>query len=203
MNYQTSRILSVSGIFAIALAVVFSPFMVSAVTEDTEITATAASVISITTSATVGINVTPTGSGAMSSNSDTVSVSTNSSTGYTLTLANDDTTLTLDGPSSNTLAADAGTQASPSGTLTNNRWGYRVDSLGGFGAGPTSAENSVASSAYSWAGVPSSASPNTLKTTSAAASNDQTIVWYGAKIDTTKVAGNYVDNVVYSATINP
>lgn len=190
-----------AGFVLTALSVVASPIAASAITEDTTINAAIGSTISITTSGTVSINVTPTASGSMSSQSDTVSVSTNNTAGYTLTIANNDTTTNLVN-GGNTIAADAGTQASPTSSLTNNRWGYRVDGVGGFGAGATSAESNVASSAYSWAGVPSSASPNTLKNTSTTASGDVTTVWFGVKADTSKPNGTYTDSVVYSATTN-
>lgn len=202
MTNRVRKSVSRWGIVA-AVAVVLSPVAASAATDtkSTTINATINSVISMTTSSTVAIAVTPTASGAMSSNSDTVTVSTNNSTGYTLTLANGDTTTNLVS-GGNTIAADAGTQASPSSTLTNNRWGYRIVGVGGFGASATSAETNVANSAYSWAGVPSSASPNTVKTTGATASGDVTTVWYGVKADSTKPSGTYSDSVTYTATTN-
>lgn len=201
MKQSKKQLFYRAGFAVTALSVVLSPIAASAITEDTTINAAIGSTISITTSGTVSINVTPTASGSMSSQSDTVSVSTNNSAGYTLTIANNDTTTNLVN-GGNTIAADAGAQASPTGSLTNNRWGYRVDGVGGFGAGTTSAESNVASSAYSWAGVPSSASPDILKNTSTTASGDVTTVWFGVKADTSKPNGTYTDSVVYSATTN-
>lgn len=178
--YRFSALVAVVG-------VVLSPVAASAVadTDNTTVNAVVAPTISMTTSGTVTINITPTGSGAMSSSSDSVSVSTNHGGGYNLTLANTDATRTLSN-GTDTLAADTGTQGAASSTLTNNSWGYRVDGLADFGAGPTSAETNVASSTYKWAGVPATGSANTLKTTAATASNDTTTVWYGVKVDTTK-----------------
>lgn len=203
MKHSYKQKVSRVSVAVAAFAVVLSPVAASAAsdTENTTINASVGSTISMTTSGTVSISVTPTGSGAMSSQSDTVSVSTNNAAGYVLTFSNNDTTTSL-ANGGNTIAADAGTQAVPSSSLTNNRWGYRVDGVGGFGAGATSAETNVASSAYSWAGVPSSASPNTLKTTSATASGDTTTVWYGLKADTTNPNGTYTDTVTYTATTN-
>lgn len=203
MSHKSHHIAQrLSAVVAVA-AVALSPVAASAATdtESTTINANVGSTISMTTSATVSISVTPTGSGSMSSSSDSVSVSTNNAGGYTLTFSNGNTVTDL-ASGGNTIAADSGTQASPSSTLTNNRWGYRVDSVGGFGAGATSAETNVANSAYSWAGVPSSASPNTLKTTGVTASNDTTTVWYGVKADTSKPNGTYTDSVTYTATTN-
>jgi hypothetical protein len=186
------------------VGVVLSPVAASAAadTKNTTVNAVVAATISMTTSGTVTINVTPTGAGAMSSSSDSVSVSTNNSTGYNLTLADSDATTTLVN-GGNTITADSGTQAAPSTNLTTDRWGYRVDAVGGFGAGPTSAETNIANSAYKWAGVPASGSANTLKSTATTASNDTTTVWYGVKATTAKASGTYTDQVTYTATTNP
>lgn len=160
-----------------------------------------ASYISATTNTTVNVNLTPTSSGVTSSASDTVSVSTNDAAGYNLSLANTNTDTDLQN-GANEIPAHSGTQASPT-NLAANTWGYRVDSLGGFGAGPTNSESNVGSSAYSWAGVPSSASPSTIKTTSAPAQNSQTVVWYGVRVNLAKPSGTYTDTVTYTATTNP
>jgi hypothetical protein len=197
-NHQLAAWISVVAI----VGVVLSPVAAAAIGANTTINATIGSTISMTTSSTVAIAVTPTASGAMSSASDTVSVTTNNATGYALTLANGDATTSL-ANGANTILADAGTQGTPTAGLTNNRWGYRVDGVGGFGAGPTTAESNVASSARSWAGVPATGAPNTLKTTAATASADTTTVWYGVKADTTKPNGVYTDSVTYTATTNP
>jgi hypothetical protein len=187
----------------VAAAVATAPISVSAAndTESSTVTANIAPVISMTTSGTVTIGITPTGVGSASSSSDTVTVNSNNSTGYNLTLSNNDTTLTLAGPNSNTIAAHGGTFASPS-TLGNNSWGYRVDGVGTFGAGPTSGETNQANLSGTWAGVPSSASAQQLKNTSSTAANDVTTVWYGVKADTTKPSGAYTDSVTYTATTN-
>lgn len=182
------------------LAVATTPVMASAVTEDTVINATVGSTISMTTSGTVTLNITPDANGQSSSASDSVSVSTNNTGGYTLTLADSDATTTL-ANGGDSLTAHTGTQGTPT-TLANNTWGYRVDSVGGFGAGPTSSETNVDTLSLTWAGVPASGSPVTLKTTAATASNDATTVWYGAKADTTKPNGTYTGTVLYTATTN-
>lgn len=197
---KSKKVLYVVGAVAFAL----SPIVASAAstTANTTINATIASVISMTTSGTVAIPITPTGAGSASSASDTVTVNSNNSTGYNLTLSDSDTTLTLAGPSASTLAAHTGTFASPT-TMLNNSWGYRIDSSGTFGAGPTSSQTNQANLAGTWAGLPSSASQTTVKSTAVVATNDVTTVWYGAKADSTKVNGVYTDSVTYTATTNP
>lgn len=186
-----------------ALLIAFAPVMASAATDtkSTTINATVAPVISMTTSSTVAISITPTPAGSASSQSDTVTVNSNNSSGYDLTLANTDTTLTLVN-GGNSIAQHTGTYGSPT-TLANNAWGYRVDSLGTFGVGPTSAQTNQANLAGIWAGVPSSASPQNIRTTSAVATNDVTTVWYGVKADSTKPNGVYTDSVTYTATTKP
>lgn len=169
-------------------------------TANTTINANIASTISISTSGTVNLGITPTAAGSASSASDTVSVSTNNGGGYNLQLADTDATTNLVN-GSNTIAASSGTFGSPT-ALANNTWGYRVDGAGTFGSGPTAAQSNQASLSGTWAGVPASGSPVTLKSTSAAATADTTTVWYGAKADTTKPNGTYTDTVTYTATTN-
>lgn len=158
--------------------------------------------IGLITSSTVNLAATPTTSGVNSTAEDEVIVDTDASTGYTLTFLDSDTDTTLaDGVS--TLAASGGTQASPV-TLALNTWGYRVDGLAGFGAGPTSAQNSDTSTLYTFAGVPASnQAAHTLKTTSSAANPAETThVWYGVRIGTGKPSGIYTGQVTYTAVTN-
>lgn len=196
-KHLTYRVAAVS-----ALLVLASPAFVGAVSSsaNTVINATVNSVISISTATPVAISLTPTAGGVVSSASDTVSVSTNNALGYTLTLADNDTNTNLVNGANN-IAAHAGTQASPT-ALANNTWGYRIVSVGGFGAGAYSAETDNASSTSTWAGVPSSVSPNTIKTTATTASADTTTVWYGVKATTSIPNGVYTDTVTYTATTN-
>ena len=175
--------------------------VVSAATATTTISSNINSVISLlSTSGTVNVNVTPSASGAQTIASDTVTVSSSDSNGYTLQLA-------LSGASSNltsggnTLPATSGTQTTPIAQLANT-WGYRVDSIGGFGAGPTSAQTSVALTSSKFAAVPATASPNTIKTTATTASNDTTTVWYSVAANTAQPSGTYTGTVTYTATAN-
>lgn len=178
------------------------PVFVSAQSEDedTIINANIGSTISITTSGTVNLNVTPTLSGSATSASDTVTVATNNTAGYNLTLEDVDADTDLVN-GVNTIDAHTGTQGSPT-TLGNNTWGYRVDGVGGFGAGPTAAESNQANLTGSWAGVPAGGSPATIKNTSSPTAGDVTAVWYGVKADTGKPDGTYTDTVLYTATAN-
>jgi hypothetical protein len=196
-NINTKKILPLASLVAVLLL----PVTVFAATdsENTTINANIASVISVSTSSTVALNVTPVSGGSQTSASDTVSVSTNNSAGYTLTLANADATTTLVN-GGNTIAAHAGTQGTPT-ALANNSWGYRVDSIGGFSTGGA-VENNVTSSSITYAGVPATGAPNTIKTTAATASGDTTTVWYAVKADTSKPNGTYSDTVTYTATTN-
>ncbi|HSW91389.1 MAG TPA: hypothetical protein VLG09_01950, partial [Candidatus Saccharimonadales bacterium] len=147
---------------AVLLSTVALPAVAGAATTSTTINSAISSVISVFTSnGTVTVNVTPTGAGAQTIASDTLTVSTNDTLGYTLQIADTDATTTLVS-GANTIAASAGTQASPVAQATNT-WGYRVDGLGGFGAGPTSGQSSAAIGAIKFAGIPATGSPNTIK----------------------------------------
>lgn len=189
-------------IFTLGTAVVvLAPVAAGAATANTTISSQINSVLGVfTTSGTVNVDVTPSGAGAQTIASDTVTISTNDPDGYNLklALAGGSSTLTS---GSDTIPAISGTQASPS-VATANTWGYRVDSVGGFGAGPTSSASSQAIGARTFAAVPATGSPNTLKTTSTTASNDTTTVWYQVTADTSTVPGTYTNTVVYTAVTN-
>lgn len=183
------------------LSVLVLPTVAGAATASTTINSAISSVISVFTSnGTVTANVTPTGSGAQTIASDTITVSTNDTLGYTLQLADSDATTTMTS-GSNTLAASTGTQTTPI-AQTANTWGYRVDGVGGFGAGPTTGQSSSAIGALKFAGIPASGTPNTLKTTATTASNDTTTVWYGVAANTSQPTGTYSDTVTYTCTAN-
>jgi hypothetical protein len=174
---------------------------VSALTASTTISSNISSVITLLTSnGTVNANVVPTGSGAQTIASDTATVSTNDSSGYTLQLAETGASSTLTS-GSNTIPSSSGTQTTPV-AMSVNTWGYRVDSVGGFGAGPTSSQSSAAIGAAKFAAVPATGSPATLTTTSGTASNSTTTVWYGVAANTSQASGTYTNSVTYTATAN-
>jgi hypothetical protein len=187
-------ILGVVGVFFGTTAIVMAQ------TQNTTISSVISPVVSVfTTSGTVNVNVTPTGSGAQTIASDTVTISTNDTNGYTLQLAESSATTTLD-YSTYTIPASAGTQTTPV-VMAVNTWGYRVDSLGGFGAGPTSPASSAAiSGTIKFAGIPVPASPNTLVTAPGTATNATTTVWYGVAVNTSQASGTYTNTVTYTVT---
>ncbi|MEO8785136.1 MAG: hypothetical protein ABI221_02365 [Candidatus Saccharimonadales bacterium] len=178
------------------------PAMASAATATTTITSTIGAGINLlTSSGTVDISAVPNGAGVQTIAKDIVTVSTNDSAGYTLVLGESTATSTLTS-GSNTIPGSAGTQTTPI-VMANNTWGYRVDTVGGFGGGPTTAAtNAAVSGSIKFAGVPATASPNTLKTTATTASNDVTNVWYGVAVTTAQASGTYTNSVTYTATAN-
>jgi len=158
--------------------------------------------LTISSSSTVNSNVTPSPSGACTINNDVVSVFTDDASGYTLTVKNNSTnTALLNGGSS--ISSTSGTQSSPL-ALTANQWGYRVDGVGGFGAGPTSAQSNISLNSILFAIMPaSSSSPDTIASTAVAASPAvNTSVWYGVCADTTIPSGTYTTQVTYTAVTN-
>lgn len=187
---------------AMLAGVVVLPTAAGAATTSTTINSAISSVISVFTSnGTVTANVTPTGAGAQTIASDTLTVSTNNTLGYTLQIADSDATTTLTS-GANTMAASSGSQTTPV-VQAANTWGYRVDGLGGFGAGPTSGQSSAAiSGTIKFAGMPANSAPNTIKTTATTASNDTTTVWYGVAANTSQPTGTYSDTITYTATAN-
>lgn len=166
---------------------------------NTTVNALIGSAISISTTSPVNLNITPTASGSATSSKDTVTVSTNNATGYTLTLADNDTNRNMVSGSNN-IVPTSGTLGTPA-VMDSNSWGFRIDS-GAFGAGPTVAQSNVASLTGTWAGVPASGSPVTLKSTGTTAVNDVTSVWYGAFVNSSVPNGTYTDIVTYTAATN-
>jgi hypothetical protein len=200
MKKSSVRLASRLAAISAAAAVVLLPVAASAATANSSVEATVASVLTVSSSGTVPISVTPTGGGQVATANDTVTVDTNNSTGYDLTLANSDATVTMagylasDGVTTNgdTLAQHSGTYGTPS-ALDANSWGWRVDSLGSFGGG----------GGTTYAGVPASGSAQNIKSTSSTATSDVTTVKYGVKVNTSKKSGIYKDTVTYTATAKP
>lgn len=198
-----------AGVLAVVGAVAAPAMQADAVGVNTNVRAVVGSTITLTTTSqgtgnNVDLNLTPGGTPVLTSASDTLTVNTNSTAGYLLTLADGDATnaLTHTVTSSYTIAAQGGTVPA---TLASNTWGFAVPgkTLGGqsFDASYAAETNSTTSTSK-WGAVPAPASPYTLKSTSATATNDQTVVWYAAKVDSSKPTGTYTDQVVYTATAN-
>lgn len=180
------------------LAILVSPLAAAANTATTTITAQISSTISIfTTSSSITLGpFTPIVGGTQASASDTITVSTNAVNGYSLTLQSNTAGVTLVN-GANSIATSAATPASPT-TLANNTWGWREDTLSGFGAGPTNAGNA---SAATYAAFPAAGAPVTLLARgSGPYTSDVQTIWYSVKADTTKPNGNYVNSALYTAT---
>jgi hypothetical protein len=181
------------------LALTAAPLVASAATTNTTVQVSVNDVITtFTTSGTVTLGgLTPDATGKQSINKDTVTVDTNDSDGYTLTLNDADGTFTL-ASGANSFAAGSGSAASPA-ALANNTWGWRVDGLSGFGAGPSSIVSNGSPSSLTFAGI--NATPVTVST-SATNGSSATEVWYSARADNTQPTGTYSDIVTYTATTN-
>ena len=203
MNQSIKKVTVLASVpvFAIALVAVISSVSASALTTPTTVSSAIGSIITLlTSSGTVNLDSTPTASGVQTIASDTITVSTNDAAGYTLKL-NETAAASALTSGSNTIPATAGTYAAPIAEAVNT-WGYRVDSLGSFGAGPTSGVQNAAIGAAKFAAVPATASPQTLKTTATTATNDTTTVWYGVAVNTATPSGTYTNSVTYTAVAN-
>jgi hypothetical protein len=158
--------------------------------------------ITLASGGAVNLDVTPTQSGTCSIASDDVSVLTDSTAGYVVQLASSTTNTDLVNGTS-TIATSSGTAASPA-ILTPNAWGWRVDGLGGFGSGPTSAQSNIAAPVSGFAGVPASNAAAATINTSTSSANPAVIttVWFGLCADTSALNGTYTTQVTYTATTN-
>lgn len=186
-----------------ALALLAMPAAtVSAATSNasTTVNGSIGSSITVSSAGPVAINVTPTSTAVQSSASDTVTVNTNNASGYTLTLQTSTANRALT-KGSDTIAAHTASASAPS-ALGNNSWGYRVDGASGFGSGTTAAETNIATSAYTWAGVPANGSAATVKTNTGPVSADATTVWFAMRADASKPSGTYTNTVLYTAVTN-
>lgn len=158
--------------------------------------------ITLSSGGATTLNVAPTPAGKCTVQSDTASVLTDSTSGYNLTMTTSTTNnaMTSTGGS---IPAASGTAASPT-TLSMNAWGYRVDSLAGFGAGPTSSQNNGSIPSVSFAGIPPSNLAGTQVASSSGPANPAvaTTVWYGLCADSSIPAGNYSTTVTYTAVTN-
>jgi hypothetical protein len=158
--------------------------------------------ITLTSSTSIAANITPSGATKCSVVKDEVSVRTGSSTGYTLQVSDADANTNLVRSGGGTIAATSGTR-NVSTVLTANTWGYRVDGIGSFGAGPTSAVTNASIPADTYAAVPTYGNSDSIVTSTTAASVAViTPVWYGICSNTSIPAGTYTDTVLYTALIN-
>lgn len=192
------------GIAGINVAAIMLPFSVSADTQSSNTTVNLTVnpvIISYSSGPIVTLGaITPDATGKQSTASDTVTADTNDTAGLTVTLKENSATETGMVSGANTIAASADTPAAPA-ALGNNKWGWRVDSLSGFGAGPGGVLNNASPSALTYAGIPANASPFTIRTTSATGSASTT-VWYSARVNSAQPIGNYATTVTYTITTN-
>ncbi len=192
------------GILGLNLAAITLPLTVHADTQPTNTTVGLTVnpvLISYSSGPTVTLGaITPDTTGRQSAASDLVSANTNDGAGLTITLQENSAVTTDMVSGSNTIATGAGTPASPA-TLPNGRWGWRIDSLSGFGAGPTSTISSAAPSALTYAGIPANGSPFTIHSTATNGSTSST-VWYSARVNNAQASGAYQTTVTYTITTN-
>lgn len=194
LNFSKKVVLAAS-----AFALLAVPLTASAANTTVQVDVNGA-ITAFTTSGTVTLGaLTPDATGKQSTNKDIVSVSTNDTAGFRLTLKDADTTYTLaDG--ANSFAASSGTPAAPA-ALANNTWGWRVDGLGGFGAGPGAALSNAAPSSLTYAAIPANTAAYTINSTSITGT-DSVDVWYSARANDTQPSGTYTNIVTYTATVN-
>lgn len=159
--------------------------------------------ITISSGGTVTLNVTPSPSQTLCTiDKDAVSVTTGASVGYTMTLSSTAAGVTLPGNANGgTINAVSGSYASPA-ALGTNTWGYRIDSSGSFGSGPTATVTNVTVPGLTFASLAPLASPQTIRTTSTAATPSATDIWYGVCADLSLPADTYSRSVVYTAMTN-
>lgn len=159
--------------------------------------------ITVSTNSTVNLNVIPGTTTTCTTQSDSVAVTTDSTTGYTLSLSNAAATSSLLGGGANAIVATNGTRTNPL-ALVANTWGYRVDGVGGFGSGPTTAATNVATSATGYAAIPTSAQAADTIATTAVAANPAvaTSVWYSLCVNSSLPTDTYASTVIYTAVVN-
>ena len=143
--------------------------------------------------------ITPDNTGKQSIASDTVTANTNDTAGLTITMASSTAATTMVS-GANSIAAIGGTPAAPA-ALTNGTWGWRIDSLATFGVGPTSIISNAAPNAGTFAAMPATGSPYTIKTTAATGSTTNT-VWYSSRVNNAQPIGTYNATVTYTIITN-
>jgi hypothetical protein len=216
MKLTRRRLLGLATV-GLMMAPIFASSMTEAVgTTVQSVVSSSITAFSNTNPTTTSIDVSSASGVKQSINKDTVSVSTNNAAGYTLKLADADTSndlCTTPGGSCTGIAATSATSSSPAIMSGANMWGYHIDD--GTTAWCSTATNcasglslpstsQASSSTLKFAQVPlSSGTADTLKTTATTASGDTTPIYYAINIDPTQASGTYKDDVVYTATVNP
>ena len=203
LTLTTKKIL-VLGLVGVNLAAVMLPLSVSADTQSTNTSVNLTVnpvIVSYSSGPTVTLGaITPDSTGKQSTASDTVTADTNDTSGYTVTLRQNHATETGMVSGANTIPTGSGTPAAPA-ALSNNTWGWRVDGLAAFGAGPGGVLSNASPSALTYAGIPENGSPFTIRTTSGTGSASTT-VWYSARVSSSQPIGSYATTVTYTVTTN-
>jgi hypothetical protein len=138
----------------------------------------------------------------ISSMRHTVKTESNYHDGYILSFSTATTDNTLHNHTSS-VAIPSVSSATPVNLHTNkSAWGYRMDNFGEFGSGPTEIENSVKSSAFTWAAVPKSSSPVTLHRTFAPETGyrHDLQLYYAIAAAKDIPEGIYTNEIVYTLT---
>ncbi len=143
-------------------------------------------VIAITTSSnSIDLEISPNSTGSLDTSDISILVDTNNQTGYTLSMntITDNTSLTHTNeqdtvPSTNNpLDSELPLQA--------NTWGYNKN-IG----------------TESFLRIPTKSLSDTINTSDAPVAGDETIITVGAKVDTTKMSGNYSNTLEFTAVTN-
>lgn len=158
--------------------------------------------ITLSSTGVSNMAVVPTPTGKCTVQSDGVSVLTDSTTGYSLTMTTSTTNNAMTS-GAGSIAASGGTLATPA-VLAMNTWGYRVDGLGAFGAGPTTAQSSGSVPSVTFAGVPASNQSAAQIASSSSPANPAatTTAWYGICANSSVPSGNYTTTITYTAVTN-
>ena len=137
----------------------------------------------------LALDVSPTASGSFVKDDLSVLVSTSNETGYTLTMANNDTDTSLHHVDTNiTTAIPSISTSVDESNFPVNSWAY---SLG-----------DITSSTQQFSPIPLPTSAATIKTTANPSTEDTTNVTFATKVDTSVPAGTYQDTIVFSVTAN-
>lgn len=157
--------------------------------------------LTITNNEEINLDINPTKSGSIAIAKDTITANTNSPAGYKLYVSTDSTTndIYLDGQESNNvegekLIATTGTNELPA-VLENNSWGFAVAGAGNFDSAYNTTNPSVASK---FAAVPEKDNEQLIHDHSGRATDDETEIYFAAKVDTNITSGNYITTILYT-----
>lgn len=155
--------------------------------------------ITLTSSGTVTLNIDPSASGVYTIQKDSINIQSGATTGYTVDLSASSSTTDLE--SGVNKISRLSTSFSSPAVLATNKWGYRIDDIGSFGSGPTSAVTNALSNSLKFTGIQPVSSADTILSTSSesVSGGDDYDIWYGVKADSTLPNGTYSQIVTYTA----